>query len=187
MDATWAHPSSLMLQIKTRTGASLQPHFPTVRKENVVVAQVSHSLVSNSLQPHGLQHARLPSPSLSPRVCSNSCPLSQQCHPTISTCVIPFFFLPSVFPNIRVFSNELALHIRWPKYWSFSISPSNNYSGLISFRIDCFDLFSVQRTLKSLLQHHSSKASFLRYSVFCMVQLSHAYMTTGKASPQIPE
>ena len=88
VDATWAHPSSLMLQIKTQTGASLQPHFPTVRKENVVV-QVSLSLVSNSLRPHGRQHARLPSPSLSPRVCSNSCPLSQQCHPTISSCVAP--------------------------------------------------------------------------------------------------
>ena len=91
----------------------------------------------------------------------------------------PLLLLPSIFPSIRVFSNELALHIRWPKYWSFSISPSNNYSGLISFRIDCFDLFSVQRTLKSLLQHHSSKASILWRSAFFMVQLSHQYMTTA--------
>ena len=90
--------------------------------------------------------------------------------------------LPSIFPSIRVFSSELALPIRWPKYWSFSfsISPSNEYSGLISFRIDWFDLLAFQGTLKSLLQHHSSKASILRHSVFFMVQLSHPYMTTRK-------
>ena len=88
----------------------------------------------------------------------------------------------SVFPSIRVFSNELALCSRWPKYWSFSFStsPSNEYSGLISFRIDWFDLLAVQGTLKSLLQHHNSKASSLRCSIFFMVQLSHPYMTTGK-------
>ena len=90
--------------------------------------------------------------------------------------------LPSIFPSIRVFSNESVLHLRWPKYWSFSfsISPSNEYSGLISFRIDWFDLIAVQGTLKSLLQHHSSKASILQHSAFLMVQLSHPYMTTGK-------
>ena len=90
--------------------------------------------------------------------------------------------LPSIFPSIRVFSNELALHIRWPKYWSlsFSISPSNEYSGLISFRIDWLDFLVVQGTLKSLLQHHSSKASIFQCSAFFMVQLSHLYMTTGK-------
>ena len=94
----------------------------------------------------------------------------------------PLLLLPSIFPSIRVFSNELALHIRWPKYWSFSysISPSNEYSGLISFRIDWFDLLAVQVTLKSLLQHYSSKASILQCSAFFMVQLSHPYMTTGK-------
>ena len=94
----------------------------------------------------------------------------------------PLLLLPSIFPSIRVFSNESALHIRWPKYWSFSfsISPSNEYSGLISFRIDCLDLLAVQGTLKSLLQHHSSKASILWCSAFFMVQLSHPYMTTGK-------
>ena len=93
----------------------------------------------------------------------------------------PLLLPPSIFPSIRVFSNELALHIRWPKYWSFSfsISSSNEYSGLISFRIDWFDL-AVQGTLKSLLQHHNSKASILQHSVFFMVQLSHWYMTTGK-------
>ena len=90
--------------------------------------------------------------------------------------------LPSIFPSIRVFSNESALRIRWPKYWSFSFSnsPSNEYSGLISFRMDCLDLLAVQGTLKSLLQHHSSKALFLRCSAFFTVQISHPYMTTGK-------
>ena len=94
----------------------------------------------------------------------------------------PLLLLPSIFPSIRVFSNESALHIRWLKYWSFSfsISPSNDYSGLISFRIDSFDLLAVQGTLKSLLQHHSSKASILQHSAFFIVQLSHPYMTTGK-------
>ena len=94
----------------------------------------------------------------------------------------PLLLLPSIFPSIRVFPNESALHIRWPKYWSFSfsISPSNEYSGLISFTIDCFDLFDVQGTLKSLLQHHSSKASTLWCSAYFMVQLSNPYMTTGK-------
>src|SRR5574342_552508 len=90
--------------------------------------------------------------------------------------------LPSIFPSIRVFSNELALHIRWPKYWSFSfnISPSNEHPGLVSFRMDWLDLLAVQGTLKSLFQHHSSKASILWPSAFFIVQLSHPYMTTGK-------
>ena len=94
----------------------------------------------------------------------------------------PLLLLPSIFPSIRVFSNESALRIRWPKYWSFrfSISPSNEYSGLISSRMDWLDLFAFQRTLKSLLQHHSTKASFLQHSAFFTVQLSHPYITTGK-------
>ena len=94
----------------------------------------------------------------------------------------PLLLLPSIFPSIRVFSNQSVLHIRWPKYWSFSfsISPSNEYSGLVSFRMDWFDLLAVQETLKSLLQHHSSKASILQLSAFFIVQLSHPYMTTGK-------
>ena len=94
----------------------------------------------------------------------------------------PLLLLPSIFPSIQVFSNELVLCIRWPKYWSFSFStsPSNEYSGLISFRIDWFDLLAVQGTLKNLLQHRSSKASILPCSAFFMVQLSHPYMTTGK-------
>ena len=94
----------------------------------------------------------------------------------------PLLLLPSIFPSIRVFSSESALHIRWPRYWSFSfnISPSNEHSGLISFRMDSLDLLAVQGTLKSLLQHHSSNASLFRGSAFFIVQLSHPYMTTGK-------
>ena len=99
--------------------------------------------------------------------------------PTISSSC-PLLLLPSIFASIGVFSNELALYIRWPKYWSFSISPSNEYSGLISFRIDWFDLCAVKGTLKSLLQHHSSKASILLCSAFFMGQFSHPLMTTGK-------
>ena len=137
----------------------------------------SHSVMSDSLWPHRLQHTRLPCPSLSPRVCPNSYPLSQWCHPTISYFIVnhlilcrPLLLLPLIFPSIRVFSNELALHIRWPKYWSFSfsISPSNEYSRLISIRMDWFDLLAVQGTLKSLLEHHSLKASVLRHSAFFM-------------------
>ena len=100
-----------------------------------------------------------------------------------SNCLIlchPLLFLPLIFLSIKVFSNELALCIRWPKYWSFSISPSNEYSGLISFRIDRFDLFAVQGTFRSLLQHHSLKASIFQHSAFFPVQLSQLYMTTGK-------
>ena len=106
----------------------------------------------NSLRPHGLQHARLPCPSLSPRVCSNSCPLSQWCHPTISSSVTLFSSCPQSFPALGSFPTS-QLRIGWPKYWSFSNSPSNEYSGLISFRIDWFDLLAVQRTLKTLFQH----------------------------------
>ena len=97
----------------------------------------------------------------------------------------PLLLLPSIFPSIRVFSNESALHIRWPKYWSFSfnISPSNGHPGLISFRMDWLHLLVVQGTLKSLLQHHSSKASILRHSAFFTVQVSHPYMTTEKPQP----
>ena len=111
--------------------------------------QFSHSVVSNFFQPHGLQHVRPSCPSPTPRVQQNSCLLSQWCHPTISSSVL----LPSIFPSIRVFSKESVLHIRWPKFWSFSfsISPSNEYSGLISFRMNWLDLLAVQGTLKSLL------------------------------------
>ena len=117
-----------------------------------VPAPVSHSAMSDSLQPNGLQHARPPCPSPTPGACSNSCPTSRWCHPAISSSVAPFSsHIQSFPPSIRVFSNDSVLHIRWPKYWSFSfsISPSNEYSGLISFRIDWFDLLEVQGTLKS--------------------------------------
>ena len=132
---------------------------------------------------HGLRRSRLLCPTLSPGVCSNSCPPSRWYHPTI--CLIhcrPLLLLPSVLSCIRVFSSESALSIRWPKYWSFSfnISPSNGYSGLISFRMDWLDLLAVQGTLKSLLQHHQSKASILQCSAFFMVQFSHLCMTAGK-------
>ena len=123
--------------------------------------QCGCSVVSDSLQPHGLQHARPTCPSPTPGVYSKSCSLSRWCHLTISSSVVSFSSPPSIFSNIRVFSNESALLIRWPKYWSFSfnISPSNEHPGLISFRMDWLDLFVVQGTLKSLFQHHSSNNS----------------------------
>ena len=143
--------------------------------------QFSRSVMSNSLRPQGLQHAR-------PLFITNSqsllklmsIKLVMPSNHLILCC--PIFLLPSIFPIIRVFSNELALLIRWPKYWNFlfSISPSNEYSGLISFRIAWFDFLAVQGTLKSLLQCHSSKVSTLQCLAFFMVQLSHPYMTTGK-------
>ena len=125
------------------------------------------------------QHARLPCPSLFPGVCSNPCPLMPSNY-FILCC--PLLFLLSIFPSIKVFSNEPALGIRWPKYWSFSfsISPSSKYSGLISFRMDWFDLLAVPGTLKSLLQHHSLKASILWHLAFFMVHLSHPYRLLEK-------
>ena len=142
--------------------------------------QLSCSVMSDSLQPHESQHARPPCPSPTPGVHSDSCPLSQWCHPAISSSVVPFS-CPESLPA-WVFSNESTLRMRWPKYWSFSfsISPSKEHLGLISFKMDWLDLLSVQETLKSLLQHYSSKASILQHSAFFAVQLSHPYMTTGK-------
>ena len=115
-----------------------------------------------------------------PEACSNSCPSCQWCHPAISSCCP--LLLPSISPSIRAFSNESTLHMRWPKYWSFSfsISPSNEHPGLISFRMDWLDLLAVQGTFKSLLQNHSSKASVLNAQPFFMVQISHPYMTTAE-------
>ena len=148
----------------------------------VLLLLLSCSVVSNSLRPHGLQHSRLPCPSPTPGTCSNSCPSSCWCHPTISHSIIPlsclhcfpasgsFSMILLIFLSIGVFSNETVLCIRWPKYWSFSfsISPPNEYSGLISFRIDWFDLLEVQGTLKSLLQHHSWKSSVLQCSALVL-------------------
>ena len=143
-------------------------------------SSVQSSVVSNSLRPRESQHARPPCPSPIPRVH----PMSIESVMPSNYLILcrPLLLLPSIFPSIRVFSNELVLHIRWPKYWSFSfnISPSKEHPGLISFRMDWLDLLAVQGTLKSLLQHHSSKASILRHSAFFIVQLSHPYMTTGK-------
>ena len=142
--------------------------------------QFSHSVVSDSLWPHEMQQSRPPCPSPTPGVYSNSCSLSQWCHSTTSSYDTPIL-LPSIFPSIRVFSNE-SVHIRWPKYWrfSFNISSSNEYPGLISLRMDWLDLLAVQGTLKSLLQHLGSKTSILRHSAFFTVELFHPYMTTGK-------
>ena len=135
--------------------------------------------MSDSLWPRELQHARPPCPSPTPGVHANPCPSSLWCHLILCH---PLLLLPPIFPSIRVFPNESALRIRWPKYGSFSsnISPSNEHPGLISFRMDWLDLLAVQETLKSFLQHHSSKASILWCSAFFIVQLSHPYMTTGK-------
>ena len=143
----------------------------------------SHSVMSDSLQPRGLQKTRLPCPSLFPSLLK----------PRFTESVLPSnhliighppLLLSSIFPSIRVFSNELTICIRWPKYWnfSFSLSPFNEYSGLISFRIDWFDLFALPGTLQSLLKHHNLKASILQYSVFFIVWLSHPYMITGKTN-----
>ena len=134
--------------------------------------------MSDSLQPHESQHFRLPYPSPTPKLmCIESMMPSNHL-----ILLPPLFLLPPIPPSIRVFSNESTLPMRWPKYWSFSfsITPSNEHPGLISFRMDWLDLLAVQGTLKSLLQHHNSKASILWCSAFFIVQLSHPYMTTGK-------
>ena len=144
--------------------------------------QFSRSAMSNSLQPHGLQHTRPPCPSPTPRVYSKLMSI-ESVMPSNHLILCRFLLLlPSIFPSIRVFSSKSVLRIRWPKYWcfSFSISPSSEHPGLISFRMDWLDLLTVQGTLKSLLQHHSPKASILWHSAFFIVQLSHPYMTTRK-------
>ena len=137
--------------------------------------------MSDSLQPHESQHSRPPCPSPTPRVYSKLMSIELVMPPNHLILCRPLLLPPSIFPSIRIFSNESVLRITWPKYWSFSfsISPSNEYSEMISFRMDWLDL-AVQGTLKSLLQHHSSKASILWHSAFFIVQLSHPYMTTGK-------
>ena len=141
--------------------------------------QFSRSFMSDSLWPHVSQHTRPPCPSPTPGVHSDSHPSSQWCHLILCH---PLLLLPPIPPSIRVLSNESTLLMRWPKYWSFtfSIIPFKEIPGLISFRMDWLDLLAVQGTVKSLLQHHSSKASILRCSAFFTVQLSHPYMTTGK-------
>ena len=142
--------------------------------------QFSHSVMSDSLRPHEAQHARPPCPSTwsSPRLTSIESVMTS----SISSSVIPFSSCPQSLSNIRVFSSKSTLRMRWPKYWSFSFSIilSKEHPGLISFKMDWLDVLAVQGTLKSLLQHHSSKASILWRSAFLIVQLSHPYMTTGK-------
>ena len=148
-------------------------------------SQFSCSVMSNSLRPHESQHARPPCPSPTPGVHSNSPPLSRWCHPAISSSVLPFSSCSQSLPARESFPIcQLFLRMRWPKYWSFSFSiiPSKEHPGLISFRMEWLDLLAVQGTLKSLLQHHSSRASILWCSAFFTVQLSHAYMTTGKTT-----
>ena len=151
----------------------------------VSISCIQFSSVAKScltLQPHGLQHARPPCPLPTPGVYSNSMSIESVMPSNHLILCRPLLFPPLIFPSIRVFSNETALRIRWPKYWSFSfnISPSNEHPGLISFRMDWLGLFAVQGTLKSLLQRHSSKASVLQHSAFFIVQVSHPYMTSGK-------
>ena len=136
--------------------------------------------MSNSLRLNGLQHTRLPCPSPTPKAYSKLMSIESVMASNHLILCHPLLLLPLIFPSIRVFSKESVLHIRWPKYCSFNISPSNEYSGLISFMTNWFNLPAVQGTLKSLLQHHSSKASILWCSASFIVQLSHPYMTTGK-------
>ena len=149
------------------------------REYSVQFSSVSQLCLT--LRPHESQHARPPCPSPTPGVHPNPCPLSVMPSSHFILCH-PLLLLPSIFPSIRVLSNESALGIRWPKYWSFSfnIRPSNEHPGLVSFRMDWLDLLAVQGSLKSLLQYHNSKASILWRSAFFIVQLSHPYMTTGK-------
>ena len=150
-----------------------------VRISWLALKVVVHSVMSNSVTPRiAACHTRLSYPSLSPEICSISCLLSQWWHPTTSSSVSPS--PPALSLSQHVFSHESALHIRWRKHWRFSISPSSEYPGLISFRIDSFDLLALQGTLKSLLQDRSSKASVLPCSAIFMVQLSHPCMTSGK-------
>ena len=178
----WYAPGKGKLsEVKIKTTAFALKEF-TQSSHQFSSVQFSCSVVSDSLRPHGLQHSRPPCPSATPGVYSNWCPLSRLMPSNHLILCCPLLLLPSIFPSIRVFSNESALCIRWPKYWSFSfnVSPSNEYSVLISFRLDWLDLVAVQGILKHLLQHHSSKASILWCSAFFIVQLSHPYMTTGK-------
>ena len=166
---------------ETNSNVTLTTPISISDVDNILDNQFSRSVVSDSLQPHGLQHTRPPCPSSTPRSLFKLMSM-ESVMPSNHLILCYSLLLPSsIFPSIRVFSNESVLRIRWPKYWSFSfsISPSNEYSGLISFRMDWLYLLAVQGTLKSLLQHHSSKASILWCSAFFIVQLSHPYMTTG--------
>ena len=168
-------------QHKTEIKQNISVDISTKFNQNNFSVQFSHSVVSNSLQPHGsAAHQAFLSITKSWRLLKLMS-IASVMPPNYLILCHPLILLLSIFPNIRVFPNESVLHIRWPKYWSFSfrISPSNGYSGMIAFRMDWLDLLAVQGTLKSLLQHHRSKASILQCSAFFIVQLSHPYITTG--------
>ena len=157
-------------------------HFMLFLDLKISSVQFSHSAMSTSLRTHGLQHTMLPCPSPTPTAYSTSCPLSRWCHPTVSSSVVPFSSCLQSFPASGSFPMSQFFTSGRQSYWrfSFGISPSSEYSGLISFRMDWLYLLAAQGTHKSLLQHHSSEASILRRSAFFIVQLSHPYMTTGK-------
>ena len=161
--------------LAVRTGRIIKRYEKTIQFSSV---QFSHSVVSDSLRPHESQHARPPCPSPTPGV--YPMPIKSVMPSSHLILCHPLLLLPTIPPSIRVFSSESTLHMRWPEYWSFSfsISPSNEHPGLISFRMDWLYLLAVQGTLKTLLQYHSSKASIFRRSAFFTVQLSHPYMTT---------
>ena len=165
-------------------GLSRQEYWSGVPLPSPIAALSQFSSVAqpDSLRPHESQHTRPPCPSPTPRVHSDSTSIESVMPSSHLILCRPLLLLPPIPPSIRVFSNESTLHMRWPKYWrfSFSIIPSKEIPGLISFRMDWLDLLAVQGTLKSLLRHHSSKESILRRSAFFTVQLSHPYMTTGK-------
>ena len=172
------HSDSFLVR---RTCYILFWHFHQRASHQISSVQFSHSVVSDSLWPHELQHTRPPCPSPTPRIYPNSCPSSQWCHPAISSSVVPFSSCPQSLPASESF--PMSQLFAWGGQsigFSFSISPSNEQPGLISFRIYWLDLLTVQGTLKSLLQHHSSKVSILWRSAFFTVQLSQPYMTTGK-------
>ena len=175
--------SALLLEYYFQSSSSriLSAWTATQSSHGHLLLLFSRSVVSNSLQPHELQHTRLHCPSSSSRICLLMS-IESVMPPNHLILRYSLLLLPSIFPSIRVFSNESVLCIRWPKYWSFcfSIIPSNEYSGLISFRMNWLDLLGVQGTFKHLFQRHSSKASILRCSAFFIAQLSHPYMTTGK-------
>ena len=187
---TWTNVSSNKIQINYK-GLKITVHgqlgqiTDKIQKDYIISSvQFSPSVVTDSLRPHESQHARPPCPSPTPGVHSDSCPLSRWCHPAISSSVVLLASCPQSLPASESFPmrEESTLRMRWPKYWSFSFSiiPSKEHPGLISFRMDWLDLLVVQGTLKSLLQHHSSKASILRCSAFFTVQLSHPHMIIGK-------
>ena len=184
LERVWRKGNPLTLLVGMQTGTATMENIveiPLKTGNRTAISQfssVAQSVGSDSLWPHESQHARPPCPSPTPGVHSDSCPSSWWCHPAISSSVIPFLLLPPIPPSIRVFSNESDL-TKWPKYWSFSfsITPSNEHPGLISFMMDWLDLLAVQGTL---LQQHSSNASILQQLAFFTVQISYPYMTTRK-------